>query len=242
MTLSTRPRRAASWINEEEVAAFLARCEIFLTRNRPDVVWTYGGDPVSIVLQQLVKRLDIPILFALHNFAYRDPEAFRMADYVIVPTEFLPAILLGHDRPGQLEVAAGRGGGAGSLNLTCVGEGHAHLKSQIAKSMAALTRPPDGRGANILMTRAIVGDSNTRERKTQVTAAVRDFVNPSRGRAFHVFRAGLRRFFPGGGQNSLAPGGGAGKASFLRELGIDLSRIKNVTIMPNAPDRGSSTP
>ena len=52
------------------------------------MVWTYGGDPVSLAVQQLVKRLDIPILFALHNFAYGDTGAFRMADYVIVPTEF----------------------------------------------------------------------------------------------------------------------------------------------------------
>ena len=52
------------------------------------MVWTYGGDPVSFTLQQLVKALDIPIVFGLHNFAYCDPRAFRMADYVIVPTEF----------------------------------------------------------------------------------------------------------------------------------------------------------
>jgi len=43
---------------------------------------------VSFALQQLVKSLDIPILFGLHNFDYHDAGAFRMADHVIVPTEF----------------------------------------------------------------------------------------------------------------------------------------------------------
>ena len=88
VTLFNSASTRGGWINAEEIAAFLAACEIFLTKNRPDVVWTYGGDPVSLAVQKLVKRLDIPILFALHNFAYRDAEAFRMADYVIVPTEF----------------------------------------------------------------------------------------------------------------------------------------------------------
>ena len=61
---------------------------MFLRRNRPDLVWTYGGDPVSMALHKLVKALGIPILFALHNFAYRDPACFAPVDHVIVPTEF----------------------------------------------------------------------------------------------------------------------------------------------------------
>ena len=60
----------------------------FLRKNRPDVVWTYGSDAVSLAVQQLVKRLDIPIVFGLHNLNYQDVEAFRMADYVVVPSEF----------------------------------------------------------------------------------------------------------------------------------------------------------
>ncbi|MGO9665630.1 MAG: hypothetical protein ACLP66_20255, partial [Polyangia bacterium] len=88
VTLFNSASTRGGWISPEEVAAFLTACEIFLTRNHPDVVWTYGGDAVSLAVQQLVKRLDIPILFALHNFGYCDAAAFRMADYVIVPTEF----------------------------------------------------------------------------------------------------------------------------------------------------------
>ncbi len=88
VTLFNSASTRSGWINAQEIAAFLTACEIFLTKNRPDVVWTYGGDPVSLAVQKLVKRLDIPILFGLHNFAYRDARVFQMADYVIVPTEF----------------------------------------------------------------------------------------------------------------------------------------------------------
>ncbi len=82
-TVSTR----GGWRDETEAATFLAACEIFLARQRPDVVWTYGGDAVSIAVQHVAKRLDLPVLFALHDFACRDPQAFKMTDYVVVPTE-----------------------------------------------------------------------------------------------------------------------------------------------------------
>jgi glycosyltransferase involved in cell wall biosynthesis len=71
-----------------EAAAFFACCEYLLSRYKPDVVWTYGGDPVSLVIHQIAKRMDIPILFALHNFAYPSADAFRMVDYIVVPAEY----------------------------------------------------------------------------------------------------------------------------------------------------------
>jgi glycosyltransferase involved in cell wall biosynthesis len=37
---------------------------------------------------RLAKNRDIPIVFWLHNFAYGGPDAFRAADYVLVPSEF----------------------------------------------------------------------------------------------------------------------------------------------------------
>ena len=40
------------------------------------------------MIQRLAKRLDIPVLFALHNFSYFDPSAFVASDYVIVFSEF----------------------------------------------------------------------------------------------------------------------------------------------------------
>ena len=88
VTIFNSASTRGGWINAEESAAFLKGCEIFLDKNRPDVVWTYGGDPVSCELYRLIKRLGIPIVLALHNFAYRDAAVFGPIDYAVVPTEF----------------------------------------------------------------------------------------------------------------------------------------------------------
>ena len=72
-TFSTR----GIWRDNAEAAAFLTACEIFLARQRPDVVWTYGADQVSLAVQQLAKRLDIPMLVALHDMSAGDPAAFE---------------------------------------------------------------------------------------------------------------------------------------------------------------------
>ncbi len=88
ITLFETASTGGGWLNDEEIATFLTACDIFLTKNRPDVVWTYGGDPVSLAVQKLAKRRDIPVLFALHNFAYNDVEVFRHVDYVTVPAEY----------------------------------------------------------------------------------------------------------------------------------------------------------
>ena len=82
-TFSTR----GIWRDNAEAAAYLTACEIFLARQRPDVVWTYGADQVSLAIQQVAKRLDIPVLVALHDIGPTDPAAFKLADYVVVPTE-----------------------------------------------------------------------------------------------------------------------------------------------------------
>jgi glycosyltransferase involved in cell wall biosynthesis len=74
--------------SEAEATAFLTYCEDALQRDRPDVVWTYGGDPVSLAIHRLAKRMDIPIVFALHNFSYPTAETFRSVDYVVVPAEY----------------------------------------------------------------------------------------------------------------------------------------------------------
>ena len=76
------------WAGQAEADAFLAVCDQFLKEQRPQVVWTYGGDPDAHVLQRLAKRLDIPVLFALHNFCYFDPVAFVASDYVMVFSEY----------------------------------------------------------------------------------------------------------------------------------------------------------
>jgi glycosyltransferase involved in cell wall biosynthesis len=76
------------WLNVQEAQAFLTAVDIFLQKNRPDVMVTYGGDPVSIAVQRLAKRRGITIVFELHNFSYSDRTAFEAVDYVTVPAEF----------------------------------------------------------------------------------------------------------------------------------------------------------
>ena len=88
VTLFENASTRGGWLGRDEVNAFLTGCEIFLRKNRPDVVVTYGGDAVSIAVQRIAKRLGIPIVFWLHNFAYSDRRAFEAVDYVVVPSEF----------------------------------------------------------------------------------------------------------------------------------------------------------
>jgi glycosyltransferase involved in cell wall biosynthesis len=88
VTLFSSASTRGRWLNREEIAAFLSGCNIFLKKNRPDLVWTYGGDPVSRLLHRVVRALRIPLLFELHNFSYSDPSLFAPTDRVIVPTEF----------------------------------------------------------------------------------------------------------------------------------------------------------
>ena len=67
---------------------FYRACGAFLDADRPDAVVTYGGDPLAETLIRLAKNRDLPLVFWLHNFAYHDPRAFALADYVIVPSQF----------------------------------------------------------------------------------------------------------------------------------------------------------
>jgi Tfp pilus assembly protein PilF/glycosyltransferase involved in cell wall biosynthesis len=85
--VDTMPTRDG-WLNREEIAAFLTGCEMFLDATRPDLVWTYGGDPVSLVVQQMAKKRGIRVVFSLYNFSYFDRMPFEAVDCVFVPCEF----------------------------------------------------------------------------------------------------------------------------------------------------------
>ena len=214
VTLFRSASTRGGWIDGAEVAAFLTACEIFLTKNRPDVVWTYGGDPVSLAVQQLVKRLDIPILFGLHNFAYRDLQAFRTADYVIVPTEFcrqyywdalglaslrLP-LVVDPERVGvEGKAEGGRGKGEGGGEDRCAASPHPN---------------PLREGEGDFVT----------------------FVNPDPRKGMHFFARIAEVLFQRRPEIRLLLVEGASKASFLPKLGIDLGGAGNVRIMPNSPD------
>ena len=72
----------------DEVHAVLEFFGKFLDVNRPDVMITYGGDPISQGMIALAGRRGIPVAFSIHNFAYTNPRPFASVDRCIVPSEF----------------------------------------------------------------------------------------------------------------------------------------------------------
>ena len=76
------------WSSEAEAEAFLAAFAMFLDKNRPETIVTYGGSPIAQGMTKMAKSRDIPVVFWLHNFSYEDPAPFMAVDYVAVPSEF----------------------------------------------------------------------------------------------------------------------------------------------------------
>jgi hypothetical protein len=83
-----RPFQAAT---REEGICFLALYERLLERFRPNLVLTYGGDWMAQEIIAQAKRRGIPVVFALHNFAYNGADLFRPVDAVLVPSQFAQA-------------------------------------------------------------------------------------------------------------------------------------------------------
>jgi hypothetical protein len=81
---------------EPETAAFATAYERFLHKNEPDAVLTFGGGPLGTIVARLARRRDIPVVFALHNFAYLEPAAFYEVDYAVVPSQFSRAYYWEH--------------------------------------------------------------------------------------------------------------------------------------------------
>jgi glycosyltransferase involved in cell wall biosynthesis len=85
---SAHPFQAAT---PEEGVCFLALYERLLDRYLPNLVLTYGGDSVAREIIALAKRRGVPVVFALHNFAYQEAAFFRPVDAVLVPSRFAQA-------------------------------------------------------------------------------------------------------------------------------------------------------
>jgi glycosyltransferase involved in cell wall biosynthesis len=69
----------------QTVLRFFAR---FLGVYRPDVLLTYGGDPITQGMISVARLRGIPVVFAIHNFAYEDARHFSQVDHCLVPSEF----------------------------------------------------------------------------------------------------------------------------------------------------------
>ena len=206
VTLFSTASTRRGCMSDEEIAAFLEACEVFLTKNRPDVVWTYGGDRVSLAVQKLVKRLDIPLLFALHNFTYSRGESFAAADYVAVPAEFARQ----HYWNSM---------GLASLVLPPVVDWG---RVEVAKSIKGPKEPRHEESPH---------PNRLPEGEGTVT-----FVNPQRTKGLYVFvriaevLAARRPDIP------LLVVEGRSGSGWRNEKGINLARLPNVTVWPNTAD------
>ena len=72
----------------EEIRTVLGLFQKFLDVYRPDVMLTYGGDPITQGMIAAAGRRGIPVVFAIHNFGYTDLRQFSGVDLCIVPSEF----------------------------------------------------------------------------------------------------------------------------------------------------------
>ena len=239
VTLFNSASTRGGWINRDEIAAFVSGCEIFLRRNRPDLVWTYGGDPVSMALHKLVKAIGIPILFALHNFAYRDAAFFAPIDYTIVPTEFA--------RRFYWETIGLR---CQVLPLVMDGERVRVEKAEISNPKFEIRNKEENQNGKIQngphpcpLPQGEGTDRTHHAPRDGFHHAERDeygqyvtFVNPEPRKGVHVFARIAEVLSHRRPDIPLLLVEGRGKASFLPRLGIDLSGVKNLRIMPNTPD------
>ncbi len=198
------------WRDREEIAAFVTAGEIFLRSNRPDLVWTYGGDAVSRRLHQIVRQLGIPLVFELHNFAYSDCSLFAATDRVIVPTEFARQYY--RER----------------LGLECQVLPLVVDENRVKAERTALSPHPcplpQGEGT-------APPDPLPEGEGTFVT-----FVNPTPLKGVFIFARIAEVLSRRRPDIPLLIVEGSCKVRHLPELGIDISGIKNLRIMPNTPD------
>jgi hypothetical protein len=72
----------------EEVGTLLQFFQSFLEIYRPDVLLTFGGDPVTQGMITLARRRGVPVVFAIHNLTYNDRQPFSHVEHCIVASEF----------------------------------------------------------------------------------------------------------------------------------------------------------
>ena len=71
-----------------EAKAFLALYDRILETFQPNVLLTYGGQAVGWEMMKRARERGIRVVFALHNYAYRDAGFFKNVDSVLVPSKF----------------------------------------------------------------------------------------------------------------------------------------------------------
>ena len=72
----------------DEVAEFLSLFDTTVARFRPNVLVTYGGDPLTLEILARARRSGIATVFTLHNFGYSQGSHFANVDAILVPSQF----------------------------------------------------------------------------------------------------------------------------------------------------------
>lgn len=88
VTIHRRQLRYLSTPDAAEEAEFLGLYEAAVARLRPDILVTYGGDPLTLGIIARARSQEIATVFTLHNFGYKHPAAFADCDAVVVPSQF----------------------------------------------------------------------------------------------------------------------------------------------------------
>ena len=210
---------------------FYRACGAFLDADRPDAVVTYGGDPLAETLIRLAKNRDLPLVFWLHNFAYHDPRAFALADYVIVPSQFnrryywesiglasqvMPLVVdwerVRVDRcphPGPLPA----GEGTGCPHPAILPEAAADGGTRLSSAHPTLSPLPGGEGTGYVT-----------------------FINPQRTKGLYVFARIAEILSARRPDIPLLVMAGRSQGGWQDDTGIDLARLPNLTIRPSQPD------
>jgi len=229
------------------------------------VVWTYGGDPVALAIQEIVKRLDIPIVFALHNLAYRDLGAFRLGGLRGRAHGVCPAVLPGRKLGGLdcrklplvLDNGAGARGTYSSRGAVMKGITRSVMKG-ITRSVMSNGGAPDhfAKDAGSLQgphphlsqgARGPIGpaplakDAGKPARPSPLPfpGGEGTFVTVRQSRAAEgraFLCADCERARPPPPGHPVTPRGRGGADGLPFAVSIDLGGLKNVTIMPNTPD------
>ncbi len=88
VTVLRRPLRRPHDPDPIEFEEFLPLVEAAFDRLRPDVLVTYGGDPLTLDIIARARRRGIATVFTLHNFCYSGPEPFADVDVLLVASRF----------------------------------------------------------------------------------------------------------------------------------------------------------
>jgi glycosyltransferase involved in cell wall biosynthesis len=85
--LDTGNTAAGQW-DDGSSQVFLACFAQSWRQLEPDVMVAYGGDRVAVEVYRLVRQLKRPVVFYLHNFAYRDRNFFSNVSRLVVPSQW----------------------------------------------------------------------------------------------------------------------------------------------------------